>query len=1005
MVRSMLTAVRRALARPLSFKLAALGSFAALITSFAHHFVIQSNTSSHDIYYDAPNHKVTSRAGARTNPAHSLLSASSCRDQQYVINAFKGRSVPKDEITMLSHGTVNKLNRMLTQIQLWTGPASIAMYLRSQEEILQFNEFISHNDRDLQNTAFHVYYEEAISPSGEPRFYPYNILRNLAMNQLESDYFFAVDVDLMTPLERGYEKLKLLVQDPEIKGRLHSKTLLVLPAFEEVRGTNDGSDVSELPRTKDELVHRVRSEEGVFLEFWMKQFPPGHAPTNFPRWYEDNCTHSLYDIEYAFKFEPYVIGYKHGIPQYWSQFRYSPHFDKYSWFLEAHHLGFRYAVLCDHYVIHQAHSVGYREEIKTNMIESVFQWRKFKQYLMNKYGATREELRDHYGFLPTKPGHVSFELSSKTVESGVLKDFLNSYRASAKGESTNRARLSDSEKFCFVDNPHCQAVGEMPEVLSAVRSVLDVESESEPSQLFLWGVKLLRGWAGREHSLHTDMEFAGPECGRHSGAVAYIVLERDCNDSSFVRLFSGSHLLDFIADEELARLGCWSEGRSALPCDTEVIMEDIKRQYNVSIPNLEVVDGPRRPYEAVVWPTTSWHMTKDTCARKVLILYYTNNLACAKSLRYKTRGPVLGEHYKHPELYPFQPIGSKNYTLSSRRLRKDYVPNAMDRFRLPKPTLQMLKYAKALKSPDYNAGNCSTYYEDNLQYLQRKVKKAALPIHEDIFISGEYALNELYHPPTGIGKVPKHPWVKSKTLAVNGAVGVYFANRTEKIVHEPHIEITDEVCIGLRGSMNVALSARDDCSQTFDVFSLEKRQIMFIPSGVTHTNSPDSRDDGEVMCFKFFPYKTRTAAESGDVTARTSRFANKGASNLIENWPGAGEEIDLFYFRRGSAVHYEEKGMGFKTLKKNMPTPGYKRLKAKIYHFAAGETYDQHTDSYDLIAFSMNGTIEIMRDGNKPSSLLTKHQYAFVPAQVAHGISASHGSAEILFIEIETESE
>ena len=279
-------------------------------------------------------------------------------------------AVEHDDITLLTHASVDRFEMLLDEVKRWGGPVSAAVYLSKESDLTHFLSFVHVNELALRNAAFHAYVERNTTLD-----YPHNILRNLAMDQLETDYFIALDVDFVTERDCHSRLVNLIRSDSSVKQALQSKTFLVLPAFESF------SNNATIPESKQQVLSMV--ESGQVFPFHVKSFPPGHGPTDFDRWYR-NETGALYDVQYNFHYEPYVVGHRHGIPRYWDPFR-GYHFTKYSWFAEANLMGSKFAVLRNYFVYHLGNSV----HTNTGMpLETKVHWNKFQLYIWGKYNVS-----------------------------------------------------------------------------------------------------------------------------------------------------------------------------------------------------------------------------------------------------------------------------------------------------------------------------------------------------------------------------------------------------------------------------------------------------------------------------------------------------------------------------------------------------------------------------------------------------------------------------------------
>jgi hypothetical protein len=288
-----------------------------------------------------------------------------------------------DDVTLTVHTgpTMSGLTRMLFLIHRWGGPVSVSIRVTSSSEIQTFHEFVTQHLDQLQQTAIHLLME---TPDNK---YPHNILRQMAMEETETDYFLALDVDFMT-IPECHDKLRALLKtDPALVQALHNKTIMILPAFNhEFKLKDNQLQDNVLPSTKEDALKMVQRKE--LTPFHVTRFYPGHGPTDFDKWYREEFDGSWYPIHYAIRFEPYVLGYKPGIPHYWEGFR-GFGFNKLSWFLELDYMGFQFGVLRDFFVVHLDHSYNRIRGTQKGAFEELD---RFRDYLVQEYGAERKDL-------------------------------------------------------------------------------------------------------------------------------------------------------------------------------------------------------------------------------------------------------------------------------------------------------------------------------------------------------------------------------------------------------------------------------------------------------------------------------------------------------------------------------------------------------------------------------------------------------------------------------------
>mmetsp|Transcript_15052 Transcript_15052/g.28793 ORF Transcript_15052/g.28793 Transcript_15052/m.28793 type:complete len:408 (+) Transcript_15052:125-1348(+) len=291
-------------------------------------------------------------------------------------------TVTEDVIVLATHLGVQKLDTLLIQARWWGGPISASMYIKSAEEIDQFLQFVEEHEFTLRYTSFHVVLEKTELP------YPHNILRNLAMEYLEGDFFVAADVDFIPTPDSHRQLVDLFKRNARVRQKLVTKTVMVLAAFERHMPKNN-QEVTEdlLPRNKAEVIEMVKSKKGN--GFHMAGSSAGHGPTDYEKWMA-NKTNDFYPIQYKTIFEPYILGCKRGIPRYWQDFR-GYGYNKFSWFFEIDKAGYDFAVLRDFYVVHMNHPIPPMKK-KNQMTDSNRgHWKKFKDYLSKQYAVKKKQ--------------------------------------------------------------------------------------------------------------------------------------------------------------------------------------------------------------------------------------------------------------------------------------------------------------------------------------------------------------------------------------------------------------------------------------------------------------------------------------------------------------------------------------------------------------------------------------------------------------------------------------
>mmetsp|Transcript_25098 Transcript_25098/g.28139 ORF Transcript_25098/g.28139 Transcript_25098/m.28139 type:complete len:126 (+) Transcript_25098:183-560(+) len=119
-----------------------------------------------------------------------------------------------------------------------------------------------------------------------------------------------------------------------------------------------------------------------------------HKPTEFFNWGLGKSIPkgNFYDITMGPTFEPYVLGYRHGLPRYWDSFR-GYGFNKMSWFKNLDMVGYKFCTLLDYWVIHLNHNNNRRNR-KQHEDWNRPHWKIYKKYHSNQLKNRKAELME-----------------------------------------------------------------------------------------------------------------------------------------------------------------------------------------------------------------------------------------------------------------------------------------------------------------------------------------------------------------------------------------------------------------------------------------------------------------------------------------------------------------------------------------------------------------------------------------------------------------------------------
>lgn len=96
---------------------------------------------------------------------------------------------------------VHRLQMLEAICKHWEGPISLALYM-SDAEAQQFLRYAQASEvlKNRKNVGYHIVYKEG-------QFYPVNLVRNVALRNVNTPYVFLTDVDFL-PMYGLYDYLR-----------------------------------------------------------------------------------------------------------------------------------------------------------------------------------------------------------------------------------------------------------------------------------------------------------------------------------------------------------------------------------------------------------------------------------------------------------------------------------------------------------------------------------------------------------------------------------------------------------------------------------------------------------------------------------------------------------------------------------------------------------------------------------------------------------------------------
>ena len=179
---------------------------------------------------------------------------------------------------------------------------SVAVYVPDEAALLDLHARIEGQPRVFRDAvALHLLMESA----PHNRQYPMNRMRNLALTNVDTQYFFNDDVDFM-PSQNAHDYIRQFMANNTDPGRHHA--FYVLPAFEAFGRDETGvvKSLEDVPPTRKRL--REALDAGTVAGFHLEYNAKGQNASDYDRWYACEDEKETYTIEYQWMYEPYVVG-------------------------------------------------------------------------------------------------------------------------------------------------------------------------------------------------------------------------------------------------------------------------------------------------------------------------------------------------------------------------------------------------------------------------------------------------------------------------------------------------------------------------------------------------------------------------------------------------------------------------------------------------------------------------------------------------------------------------
>nr|CAB3224857.1 N-acetyllactosaminide beta-1,3-N-acetylglucosaminyltransferase-like [Phallusia mammillata] len=347
------------------------------------------------------------------------VSESLAADQYVVRHFYKSEGFPINDvtpydITLVLHGSVDKLYKLIEIAEVWDGPVSMSVLAPDSDAAFVDDAIDGVRlcwNRLRHTTSFHLVFPSRAPPNmtslgsfvylsckdvirrlriRKPRsstsMYPHNVMRNVARRGALTNYVLHVDADV-TPSKGLRQRFLEFARRNSLHENLRSShDVYVLPVFEVRR--------SSYPvRTKRELLTALEDKNARVL--LQEICPQCHKATDSDRWLRsitfspaDEMSIS-YEVQCTKGWEPYFIASRYS-PLYGINFTAYGQ-DRLSHMCELQAKGYKFKVLNDEFLVYD----GYRSKAKITQQEKrrKDESRKFHEMFaanLRRFGYTNE---------------------------------------------------------------------------------------------------------------------------------------------------------------------------------------------------------------------------------------------------------------------------------------------------------------------------------------------------------------------------------------------------------------------------------------------------------------------------------------------------------------------------------------------------------------------------------------------------------------------------------------
>lgn len=239
------------------------------------------------------------------------------------------------DVTLVTQLSLESLNMLQAQCELWSGPIAAVAYMP-----LVKGRLVSMDDAALNGTTVEeskaklAAFYDAVSHAGPCRMtlelvseevgsaqlsslYPFNALRNHALLLVKTEVVLLLDVDFV-PSEELSRIFSARQEYQSTLVYLYNNAVIVLPAFETLQGGAEGQQLAlKLAKGSKEKMMGAIVDRQV-RQYQVSEYEKGQRATDYTTWLTSNVH---YNAKFEEGYEPYIVSARKNVPWYDERFR------------------------------------------------------------------------------------------------------------------------------------------------------------------------------------------------------------------------------------------------------------------------------------------------------------------------------------------------------------------------------------------------------------------------------------------------------------------------------------------------------------------------------------------------------------------------------------------------------------------------------------------------------------------------------------------------------------